>query len=116
MGSRPDPPGTMRVVPFTTYPGAKLDPAISPDVRQVAFVSWGHWTVGKDGMYFIDETGQKPTLELYRYTDGKVSRIATLERAVPPGEPALDVSPDGRHVVVLHIQSDVDIMIIENFR
>jgi len=79
-------------------------------------VNWGHWAVGRDGIYFVDVAGQKPTIGFWRYANNKVSRIATLEKAVPPGEPAFDVSPDGRRVVFLQIHSEVDIMMIENFQ
>ncbi len=41
---RPHAPDTLRIVPFTYYPGYEQDPAISPDGKEIAFIGQG-----KDG-------------------------------------------------------------------
>ncbi len=47
----------MRVVPLTTFPGSELQPALSPDGKQIAFMS------GKEGsmdVYIVNATGGIP--------------------------------------------------------
>ncbi len=76
------PPTSTRVVPFTSFPGQKSNPAFSPDGNQIAFV-WDGDGAGIPGLYvkLIDA--------------GTPLRLATLSGN--PG-PNLAWSPDGRHV------------------
>jgi len=55
-------------------------------------------------------------VKYYDTTRHKVSDIVMLERALPTEEPAFDVSPDEKRLLVLQVVSNKDIMLAENFR
>ena len=84
-------------------------------ISEVA-VNWGQWAVSSNGIYYVDTTGPKPTIEFYNFADHKVSRIATLAKPLPPEESGFAVSPDGRRILYLQVESETDIMLVENFR
>jgi len=84
-------------------------------ISEVA-VNWGQWAVSSNGIYYVDTTGPKPIIEFYNFADHKVSRIATLAKPLPPEESGFAVSPDGRRILYLQVESETDIMLVENFR
>jgi Tol biopolymer transport system component/DNA-binding winged helix-turn-helix (wHTH) protein len=79
-------------------------------------VSWGHWALASRGIYFVDQTGPKPVIEFYNFSDRKITHIATLEKPMPPEEPGLDISPDERTILFLPVVSNMNINLVENFR
>ncbi|QQS48033.1 MAG: serine/threonine-protein kinase [Acidobacteriota bacterium] len=79
------PTAITRIVPFTSFPGHKSNPAFSPDGNQVAFY-WDGGDVDQAGIYvkLIDS--------------GTPLRIATFPGGPAPSVMSLVWSPDGRQI------------------
>jgi Tol biopolymer transport system component len=75
-----------------------------------------HWALGRNGVYFVDSSGGRAGVAYYDLGSHVLARLATLDRPVPPDEAALDVSPDESRVLVMQVMTDMDIMLVENFR
>jgi dipeptidyl aminopeptidase/acylaminoacyl peptidase len=58
--------------------------------------NWGNWTIGNDGIYFMDSTRDGPEIELLKSGTAKVVTVAKLER---PSFCGLTVSPDNKAIV-----------------
>jgi hypothetical protein len=72
--------------------------------------------MARKGIYYVDATKAEPAIEFYNFADQKVRELAVLSKPLPPEEPGFDVSPDGRQVLFLQVESEMDIMLVENFR
>jgi hypothetical protein len=81
------------------------------DVR----VFFGHWALGRSGIYFVDQTGARAVVKYYDFAKHEISSITPLERPLPPDEGALAVSPDERRILVMEVVTNLDIMLVENF-
>jgi len=79
-------------------------------------LDWGRWAVLNDGIYFVDSNQPRPVISFFDFASHRISRIATIEKALPFEVPAFDVSPDGRTVLFLQVEMQGDIMLVENFR
>jgi Phage integrase, N-terminal SAM-like domain len=104
-----------RGLPMTSFIGQPVGGGQETRVVNVP-VSWGHWALASRGIYFVDQTGPKPVIEFYNFSDRKITHIATLEKPMPPEEPGLDISPDERTILFLPIVSNKNINLVENFR
>lgn len=78
-------------------------------------VFWGHWALGRSGIYFVDQTGAQAVVKYYDFAEHKISSITPLARPLPPEEGALTVSPDERRILVMEVVTNKDIMLVENF-
>ena len=90
----------------------------SPVIDYHAAGFWRSWSVTEKGIYFVTaEVAARPVIEFFSFAAGDVTRVAVLERPIPPRVWGLDVSPDRRWVLYTQIdQSSGDIMMMENFR
>jgi Tol biopolymer transport system component/DNA-binding winged helix-turn-helix (wHTH) protein len=79
-------------------------------------INSGQWVLTRQGIYFVDQTGSSPVIKFLNFARAKVTDVATLSKPLPPEEPGLDVSPDGRRIVFQQVVSDAQIMLVENFR
>jgi Tol biopolymer transport system component len=75
-----------------------------------------NWDLLEQGIVFADCGPGPPTLELFDFATGEVSRVAVLANRAPPHS-GLSVSPDGRWVLYTALGMDeADIMLVEDFR
>ncbi len=79
--SRPESPGALRSVPVTSLPGRAMQPALSPDGNQVAFV----WSGPKDDNY-----------DIYVKLIGAANAVRLTSNPAPDMRPAW--SPDGQFI------------------
>ena len=90
----------------------------SPVIDYHAAGFWRSWSVTEKGIYFVTaEVAARPVIEFFSFAAGDVTRVAVLERPIPPRLWGLAVSPDRRWILYTQIdQSSGDIMMMENFR
>jgi len=79
----------------------------------------GHrfWTLGKDGIYFVDAQKTPALLKVVDPASRKIAVLATLPKPPAKFTRGLSISPDGRYA--LYCEDDVDryeIRVVENFR
>jgi Tol biopolymer transport system component/DNA-binding winged helix-turn-helix (wHTH) protein len=78
---------------------------------------WGDWALCSRGIYFVDESRPRQTINFYAFANQKVSQVAQVDGLPPPGDPGFAVSPDEKRIVFSQVdRSAVDIMLVENFR
>ena len=73
-----------------------------------------YWQLVKDGIYFVDPSGEPPALKYLHLTANRTQQLATLGSGLVIGPRGLTVSPDGRWI--LFTREDLtfsDIMLIE---
>lgn len=85
----PIPAPTVKLAPFTTYPGLEMAPALSPDGERVAFV-WNGARGDNFDIYVKPVAGQ---------TDGDEAPLRLTTDARRDGDPVW--SPDGREIAFL---------------
>jgi hypothetical protein len=56
---------------------------------------WGYWTVGREGIYYLNMRTTPPQIELMPNTGGRPKAIYTMKRN-PPLYAGLTISPDSR--------------------
>jgi hypothetical protein len=75
------------------------------------------WGVIPGGIYFISqEDGSRQEVRFFSFATRRVSPIATLERELIGNLPALALSPDGRSLLTVHLDHEInDLMLVESF-
>jgi Tol biopolymer transport system component len=115
--------------PFMAVPTVKRVSVDGGDATTVmSGVRPGRWDIADDGIVFLTDTpGLAPdpanadVLELFSFKDGRTRRLGDLpfpvmKRGYSPPR-VLAVSPDGRWVVVSHMDAwERDIVVADNFR
>jgi Tol biopolymer transport system component len=77
-------------------------------------INWNKWTVGKEGIYFIDDSQSTSFIDFYDFNTSDISRVGELgtEHFIH-----LDVSPDGHYILYTKSErTDADIKLVKNFR
>jgi Tol biopolymer transport system component/DNA-binding winged helix-turn-helix (wHTH) protein len=82
---------------------------------------WGYFAVGRDGLYFIGETGtpgnHKPGFKFYDFATKKITIICDMEKKPYQGAPGLSVSPDGHFLLYVQVdEAGTSLMLAENFK
>jgi Tol biopolymer transport system component len=90
----------------------------SPEAIRETMSMTGHrfWTLGQDGIYFVDAKTTPPVLKFVDLASRKVTVLTTLARPPAKFTRGLAISPDGRYA--LYCQDDVDrneIRVVGNF-
>jgi Tol biopolymer transport system component len=76
-----------------------------------------HWTVVKDGIYYLGLDPPSDEVLFYRFDTRQTTRVAILPRTVSRVDGRAAVSSDGRWLLTTHVErTDTDFMIIDNFR
>lgn len=60
---------------------------------------WAYWAVGRNGIYFLDQTQSKPVISVYDPVSKKSSVFAKLDR-LPPLYSGLSLLHDGRDLLI----------------
>ena len=92
--------------------GGKEEPVIA------GLKSWGWWTLGKSGIYFIErKTKQEECSLMYLdFSSGESSEIAVLPKAPIDMTPGMALSPDGRKLLLTQMDNvESNIKLVENF-
>jgi hypothetical protein len=76
------------------------------------------WSVLKEGIYFIArENGAAPAVRFLSFATHEVADVAKLEKEPDWSIPGLAMSPDGRSLLTVQIDREVnDLTMVENFR
>ena len=98
-----------------SMPVAGGEEAIVPGLERAGRTRW--WGVLKQGIYFMaDEKTPRNTIRFYSFVTKKVTPLAVLDNEPHWGIPGVALSPDGRWLLTLHRDHEVnDLMMIENF-
>jgi hypothetical protein len=85
------------------------------------FRFWGNWTLGHQGIYFLNFTSEgtqrKILLKLFHFDTRQTTQIAALEQPVRTDLVKLSLSPDARWLVYDQLdRSESDLMLMDNFR
>jgi Tol biopolymer transport system component len=88
-------PGSMRLVPLTTFPGNEVQPAFSPDGKQVAF-SWNGPT--------------EDNYDIYVMLVGTDTSVRLTTDAAADGSPVW--SPDGRRIAFVRSGAKMSVMLM----
>jgi Tol biopolymer transport system component/DNA-binding winged helix-turn-helix (wHTH) protein len=82
---------------------------------------WGYFVVGRDGLYFLGDTGtpgkRHAGFKFFDFATHKITLMGDMEKSPYEGAPGLSVSPDGKYL--LYVQLDEarnNLMMAENFR
>ena len=98
---------------FWRMPLAGGDETFVPGLEAVSI---RYWENSPRGIYFVAPS-KTPALELFRFLDGKVTRVLALPTPPSKGHQGISVSPDGRSL--LYMQADVatsNLMVVNDFR
>jgi dipeptidyl aminopeptidase/acylaminoacyl peptidase len=71
------------------------------------------WEVLEQGICYLNRYSDPPAVELLDFATGEVKQLAVLEK--PPGFMGFSVSPDGQWVLYHTAETELDIMLVENF-
>ena len=82
---------------------------------------WGYFSVGRDRLYFVGDTGtppkHRPGFKFFDFATRKITSMGDKEKYPFEGAPGLSVSPDGKHLLYLQLdESRNSLMMAENFR
>jgi len=88
------------------------------ETRVVDDALQGFWALLDNGIYFVNpKTTPHPTIDFFNFATGRTSKVATIEKEVQLTSPSLAVSPDGRSLLYVQVDSfESDIVLAENFR
>jgi len=78
----------------------------------------GFWALVRNGIYFVNpKTTPHPTIEFFSFDTGHSTQVAPIEKELQLVYPSLAVSPDGRSLLYVQVDSfESDIVLAENFR
>jgi Tol biopolymer transport system component/DNA-binding winged helix-turn-helix (wHTH) protein/tRNA A-37 threonylcarbamoyl transferase component Bud32 len=86
-----------------------------PERLLVPDASW-MWRAGKDGIYYTDNTAKpRPTLKLFRFNNGRIETLTTLDKESWGGPGGIAISPDGGTLLYGQIDSEgKDLVLVKN--
>jgi len=78
----------------------------------------GFWALVHNGIYFVNPKARpRPTIEFFAFGTGRSTQLAAIEKELQLVYPSLAVSPDGRSLLYVQVDSfESDIVLAENFR
>jgi Tol biopolymer transport system component len=82
---------------------------------------WGYFGVGRDGLYFLGNTGtpgkRRAGFKFFDFVTRKITVMGDMEKSPYEGAPGLSVSPDGKYLLYVQLdESRNNLMMAENFR
>ncbi len=96
----------------------RVPPTGGEEMRVLDEPLQGFWALAHDGIYFVDPNATPhPTIEFFRFDTGHSTQVAVIEKELQLVYPSLAVSPDGRSLLYVQVDSfESDIVLAENFR
>jgi Tol biopolymer transport system component/DNA-binding winged helix-turn-helix (wHTH) protein len=89
-----------------------------PVMKQLQY--WGLWALGSRGIYFLEMPAspkERVRLKFFHLQSKNTVEVSTLNKPINPWDPAVTLSPDGRHLIYEQVDSGgSNIAIIDNFR
>ena len=79
-------------------------------LESLATSHWGNWTLGPDGVYFLQSQSNVPRLQRYDPTTGTLTEVVKLPPGVLGHQPGLSISPDGQWLLFANadrVESDL---------
>jgi hypothetical protein len=75
------------------------------------------WELTENGIVFVSSTAEVDAIDVYRFSDQRVSRLGQLGFRIPASFRSMTASRDGRWALATQmVRFDSDLMRIENFR
>jgi Tol biopolymer transport system component len=72
---------------------------------------WGHWALGKDGVYLLDaRPGAGTSLDFFDFAKGRRTTLRSMDQTAPCAESSLALSPDARELLYVAVEESSDIM------
>jgi Tol biopolymer transport system component len=96
----------------------KVPVAGGNEIRVLDEALQGFWALLDKGIYFVNlKATPHATIEFFNFATGRTTQIAVVEKELQLVYPSLAVSPDGRSLLYVQVDSfESDIMLAENFR
>jgi len=96
----------------------KVPVAGGDEIRVLDEALQGFWALLDKGIYFVNlKATPHATIEFFNFATGRTTQIAVVEKELQLVYPSLAVSPDGRSLLYVQVDSfESDIMLAENFR
>ncbi|ABF43155.1 transcriptional regulatory protein-like protein [Candidatus Koribacter versatilis Ellin345] len=77
---------------------------------------WGYWSLTPNGIYYLNETGGKMSIEFAELDGTHPTRVHVLERGLPPFS-GLSVTPDGKTLLYNdRVEAGSHITLVDGFR
>jgi Tol biopolymer transport system component/DNA-binding winged helix-turn-helix (wHTH) protein len=81
---------------------------------------WGYFAVGRDGLYFVGDTGtsakHRPGFKFFDFATRKITVMGDMEKDPYQAAPGLSVSPDGKYLLYVELDdARTSLMMAENF-
>ena len=88
------------------------------EIRVLDEAFQGFWALVDRGIYFVNlKTTPHASIDFFNFGTGRTTQVATVEKELELAYPSLAVSPDGRWLLYVQVDSlESDIMLAENFR
>jgi len=96
----------------------KVPVAGGEEIRVLDEALQGFWALIDKGIYFVNpKVTPHPTIDFFDFATGRMKQVAAVEKELQLVYPSLAVSPDGRWLLYVQVDSfESDIMMVENFR
>jgi hypothetical protein len=77
---------------------------------------WGYWSIADKGIFYVESTDSEQSLGYYDFKTQQSRKVMDLNKPLQMGSPHVGLAGDGRLMLLGEVESDMDIMMVENFR
>ena len=96
----------------------RVAPAGGEETRILEEPIQGFWALAQNGIYFVNlKAAPRSTIDFFNFKTPHSRQVAAIEKELQLVYPSLSVSPDGRSLLYVQVDSfESDILLTENFR